>query len=87
MLRYHSSVDDQEGRGSTHWGDSRPPKPPPGGDHANETLTHPADVLPSKIKSFYTDELRQNMDIFPADVLPRKHVHNSSDRRRHLKYL
>ena len=25
--------------------------------------------------------------IFPADVLPRKHVHNSSDRRRHLKYL
>ena len=61
--------------------------PPPRGDHANETLTHPADVLPSKIKSFYTDELRQNMDIFPADVFPIKHVHNSPDGRRHLKYL
>ena len=60
---------------------------PAQGDHANETLTHPADVLPSKIKSFYTDELRQNMETFPADILPRKHVHNSSDRRRHLKYL
>ena len=56
------------------------------GDRANDTSTHPADVLQSKIKSFYTDGRRQKMEFFPADVFPRKYVQKFSDRRRHLNH-
>ena len=70
----------QEERGSTHWWG------PGGGGSANDTLTHPADVLQIKIKSFSTDGRRQKMEFFPADVLPRKYVQKFSDRRRHLKH-
>ena len=69
-----------------HIGGAPAPPSPPGGDRANNTLTHPADVLQNKIKSFYTDWRRQKMNIFPADVLPRKYVQKFSDRRRHLKH-
>ena len=70
----------QEERGSTHWWG------PGGGGSANDTLTHPADVLQIKIKSFSTDGRRQKMEFFPADVLPRKYVQKFSDRCRHLKH-
>ena len=43
-LHFTSLQFNQVGRGSTHWGGSRPPKPPRGG-RANETLINPADVL------------------------------------------
>ena len=72
----HPPTHDQEERGSTHWGS--------GINSANDTLTHPADIFQSKIKSVYIDGRRQK--IFSADVLLRKYVQKFSDRRRHLKH-
>ena len=80
LNRFSSLQFNQEGKGVDTLGGLPPPQAPPGGDHANDSLTHPADGLQSKIKSFYTDEQMQIMHIFPADVLPRKYLRKISDR-------